>query len=444
MNQFWTKYLPAFIREKVEGRHYLQNVISNTGWQFSDNFLRMGVGLFVGVWLARYLGPEQFGLFSYALAFVVLFSPLATLGLDDIVVRNLVRDPACKEETLGTAFILKLAGGAVSFVAAIGTIFVLRPADGLSHWLVGIIALGAIFQAFQAVEFWFNSQVQAKYVIFAKNTAFMICAAIKIGLLLAKAPLLAFAWVSTFEIIVGSAGLVLAYRSKGGRLRELKSSLEMAKVLLKDSWPLIFSIISIIVYQRVDQVMLGEMVGSEDVGVYSVAVRLAEVWYFIPASIYWSVLPSIIEAKENDEGLFYDRLQKHYNLTVLIAYAIAVPVTFLSGWLVTTLFGADYSKAGTMLAILIWANLFAYLEVARCSFFTAMNWNKIYFVTLLLGAVINVLLNLFLIPRYGGVGAATASLIAYWFAAHGACFLFRDLRRTGWMLTKALIYPKVW
>lgn len=444
MNQTWTKYLPSFLQQKLEGRHYLQNVVSNTGWQFTDNILRMSVGLFVGVWLARYLGPQQFGMFSYAIAFVALFSPLASLGLDDIVVRNLVRDPAEKDETLGTAFVLKLAGGALSCAAAVGSIFVLRSSDNISHWLVGIIAAGAVFQSFHAVEFWFNSQVRAKYVIFAKNSAFLVSSVLKVALIAAGASLIAFAWVSMIEVMLGAMGLVVAYGRSGNSLRKWQSSMVMAKCLLKDSWPLMFSTIAYMVYLRIDQVMLGQMIGNEEVGVYSVAVRLAEAWYFIPTAIYWSVLPSIVEAKEKSEALFYDRLQKYYNLMALMAYAIAVPITFLAGWLVTTLFGEVYSRGGAMLAILIWANLFIFLEFARCSFFTTMNWNRIYSVTLLLGAVVNILLNLLLIPRYGGMGAVVASCIAYWFAAHGACFLFKPLRKTGWMLTKAMIYPKVW
>ncbi len=444
MNQSWTKYLPGFIQDQLKGSHALQKIIGNTGWQFADNILRMVVGLLVGIWIARYLGPEKFGLFSYALAFVALFSPLASLGLDDIVVRNLVRDPASREETLGTAFVLKLTGGALSFVAATGSIFILRAVDDQSHWLVGIIATGAIFQAFNAIEFWFNSQVQAKYSVVAKNAAFLICSVMKVALILAGAPLVAFAWVSMIEVMLGSAGLVVAFRSRGYRLGDWRSSLGMAKTLLKDSWPLIFSCIVIMIYLRIDQVMLGEMVGSEEVGVYSVAVRMAEVWYFIPTAVYWSVLPSIVEAKAANEELFYGRLQKYYSLMALTAYAIAVPVTFLAGWLVTTLFGAAYSRAGTMLSVLIWANLFTYLEVARSAFFTAMNWNKIYMVTLFLGAILNIALNLLLIPRHGGLGAVIASCVAYWFAAHGACFLFKSLRKTGYMLTKAMIYPKVW
>ena len=444
MNQSWIRYLPASLRKKIEGRPYLQNVVSNTGWQFADNILRMGVGLVVGVWVARYLGPEQFGVFSYALAFVALFAAFSGLGLEDIVVRDIVRDPACKEETLGTAFVLKLVGGGVSFIAAMAAILLLRPADSLNHWLVGIIAAGTIFQACNIIEFWFHSQVQAKYVVFAREAAFILCSALKIFLILDKAPLIAFVWVGTFEIAVGGAGLVIAYRSRGDRLRDWRASLTRARSLLKDSWPLLFSGMVIMVYMRIDQVMLGEMAGSEELGIYSVAVRLVEVWIFIPMTISWSVFPAIVEARTTGDELYYERLQKLYNLMAFSAYAIAIPVTLLSDWLVGILFGEAYARAGLMLALLIWANVCASLEIARGSFIVSMNWTKIHFVTVFLGCILNIGLNFLFIPKYGGVGAAVASLISYWFVSHGSCFVFKPLFRTGTMLTRAMLYPKFW
>lgn len=444
MNQPWTRYLPSFVRTRIEGRHYLQNVISNTGWQFADNILRMGVGLFVGVWIARYLGPEQYGLFSYALAFVALFSSVASIGLDEIATRNIVRDPAAKDKILGTTFFLKLIAGIVIFSATIGAIFILRPADSLTRWLVGIIAAGTVFQAFNTIELWFHSQVQAKYTVLAKSTSFIISSFIKIGLIIAKAPLIAFALISTVEIIISSAGLVVAYRSKGSRLKDWRVSLDNAKALLHDSWPMILSGIAIMLYMRIDQVMLGEMVGSKEVGIYSAAVRMAEVWYFIPTAVYWSVLPSIVEAKSESETLFYERLQKFYNLMALMAFAVAIPVTFLAEWLVRALFGEAYARAGLMLAVLIWANVFWNLEIARSAFLTTMNWTRIYFLTILSGCILNIAINLLLIPLYGGMGAVIASVIAYWFAAHGSCFLYRPLFKTGIMLSKAMVYPKIW
>lgn len=444
MNQAWTRYLPRFLREKVEGRAYLQNVVTNTAWLFADNLLRMGIGLVVGVWLARYLGPEQFGLFSYALAFVALFSPLATLGLDDIVVRDLVRDPAGEREILGTAFALKAVGGAVTFGAATGAILLLRSADSLSRWLVAIVAAGTVFQAFQVIEFWFHSQVQAKYAVLPKNAAFLLCSLAKVGLILAEAPLLAFAWISTVEVGIGALGLVVAYRARGSRLRAWRGTLTAAGRLLHDSWPLMLSGMVITVYLRIDQVMLGEMTGSVEVGVYSVAVRLSEVWLFIPMAIYWSVFPAIVEARGMGEAVFYERLQRLYSLIALSAYAVALPVTFVAPWLVPALFGEAYARGGAMLAVLIWANVFSSLEIARSSFLTVMNWTRLYLVTVMLGCFLNIGLNYWLIPLYGGMGAVIASLVAYWFAAHGSCFLFQPLRRTGMMLTRALAYPKIW
>lgn len=444
MNQAWTKYLPAFVRTKVEGRQYLQNVINNTGWLFADNILRMGVGLLVGVWVARYLGPEQYGLLNYALAFMALFSPVASLGLDGIVIRNIVRDPSSKNETLGTAFMLKLIGGFVTFLLTMGTIFLFRPGDGLTHWLVGILSVSMVFQAFDIIDFWYQSQVQSKYTVLAKNTAFLISSLIKIVLIISKAPLIAFAWMGLFEVASGSAGLVLAYKSKGGHLRAWRGSLEKAKGLLKDSWPLIFSNVVIMVYMRIDQVMLGEMTGNAEVGIYSAAVRIAEVWYFIPTTVVSSVFPSIVEAKAISEELFYERLQKLYNMMALMAYLVALPVTLLSGWLIETLFGQAFAKAGPMLALFIWAGLFTNLGVARSSFLTTMNWTKVHFMTVFIGCLINVTLNYMLIPRYGGMGAVIASCVAYWFAAHGACFLYKPLYKTGYMLTRAIFYPKVW
>jgi len=444
MNQRWIRYLPTFLRDKLEGRAYLQNVVINTGWQFADKVVRMGVGLAVGVWMARYLGPEQFGIFSYALALVALIAPIASLGLEDFVVRNIVREPECRDETLGTAFLLSLVGGIVSFGVAVGTILFLRPDDTLSHWLVGIIAAGAIFQSCYVLEYWFNSQVQAKFIILARNPVFLFCSLLKILLIVTKQPLIAFAWVALLEVATGALGLTIAYSSHRKRVWNWRFKPGVAKGLLKDSWPHLLSGVVAIVYLRIDQVMLGELMGSEEVGIYSVAVRLAEVWMFIPMAIFWSVFPAIIESRSTSEPLMFERLQKFYNLMVFLAYAVALPVTFLADWLVGTLFGEAYIRAGMMLILLSWANVFSSLDIARNSFLTSMNWTRLYFVTVLLGAVLNIALNYFLIPRFGGNGAAIASLLAYWFAAHGSCFLFRPLYKTGMMMTKALLFPKIW
>ncbi len=444
MNASWIKYLPEILRVRVEGRQQLQKVIGNSGWLMFEKILRMAVGLFVNVWIARYLGPENFGLLSYALAFAFLFIPLVTLGLDEIVVRNIVRNPACKNETLGTAFVVKLIGGAIAFVAATTAAILLRPSDTMSHWLVGIIAAGTLFHSLNIIDIWFNSQVQTKYAVLARNTAFAVCTVIKIALILTKAPLTAFAVVVTVESVIAAACLVIAYRVREGSFREWYVTLAAAKNLLRDSLPLMLSFVSVGIYQRIDQVMLQEMSGSSEVGIYAAAVRLSEVWIFIPNAIYWSVYPSIVKAKQVSDERFYEMLQKFYNLVALLSYVIAIPMTLCSQWLVDTLFGEAYTRAGLMVAWLIWAHLFTSLEIARSAFLTSMNWYKIYFISVLAGCILNIVLCYFLIPRYGAMGAVFASLFAYWFAGHGSCYLFKSTFKTGTMISKAIVYPRIW
>jgi O-antigen/teichoic acid export membrane protein len=440
----WHKFLPRVVRKKIENRHNLQKIIDNVGWLFADKLLRLGGGLLVGVWVARYLGPDQFGLFSYSLAFSAMFTTIAALGLDGIVVRNIVRDPSCRDEVLGTVFVLKVAGGVVAIGLTLGSIFLLRPHDTVAHLLVGVIAVGTVFQAFDVIDFWFQSQILSRYTIYAKNSAFLVITVVKILLILMNAPLVSFAYAGLAEIILGAVGLMLVYRINGYSMKKWRGGRGLAGKLLHDSWPLIFSGIVIMIYMRIDQVMLGDMVGNEEVGIYSAAVRLAEAWYFIPGAIVASVFPSIVEAKTISDDLFYGRLQKLYNLMTLLGYIVALPVTFLASWLIKFLYGTAYIKAGPMLALLIWAGLFVNLGIARSSFLTTMNWTRVHFMTVFLGCIVNVALNFVLIPRYGGMGAVIASCVAYWFAVHGACFVYKPLYKTGRMLTKAMAYPKVW
>jgi len=435
------KFVPGFVRSKLEGRDILQKTISNTGWLFADKIVRMGVGLFVTIIVARYLGPKEFGIYNYALAFVALFSTIATLGLDGIVVRNVIKDPSCKEETLGSAFVMRLVGGIVTILLTSGTIFLLRPDDSLTQWMVEIIALGTIFQAFDTIDFWFQSQIQSKYTVYAKNIAFLSISLAKVVLVIIKAPLIDFAWAGLLEIVLGSIGLVITYRMKGFSLFNWSIKLSRAQSLLKDSWPLILSGIVIMVYMRIDQIMIGEMLGDDDVGIYSAAVRLSEVCYFIPTAIVTSVFPSIIEARKNDLRLYIDRLQKLYVIMTLIAFSIALPTTFLSKKIIIFLYGNNFNQAITVLAIHIWASVFVFLGVASGQFLLAENYTKIAFYRTLAGAFANILLNYIMIPIYGVNGAALTTLVSYFIATFSLIFIRKTREQSLLMFKSILLFP---
>ncbi|KPJ98784.1 MAG: flippase [Desulfobacterales bacterium SG8_35] len=444
MNSSWTRFLPGFILKRIEDRHELLEVMDNSGWMMGDQITRQVVGLLVGVWLARYLGPHLFGEYSYAFAMVMIVSPLATLALDGIAIRTMVQDPSCRSEVLGTSFFLMLGGGVFAFGLAMAAILLARPDDRLVHWLVGIMAAGTIVQAFIAIEFWFESQMQWKFTVFAKTSAFLLLSLVKIGLILLQAPLVAFAWAALADTVIGSVGLVFVYRFRGYSIKSWRFSQTMAKKLLRDSWPLFLSTLLTMIYLRIDQIMIGNMIGSGELGNYSVAVRISEAWYFIPVVISSSVFPAVVKAEAVSEDLYYAHLQRLYRLMAFLAYIVAVPVAYFSTGIIRVLFSSAYTDAGPLLAILIWTGLFTSLGAARNVFIVSKNWTRVNLISIALGCALNIVLNFILIPEYGAMGAVAATFISYWFAVHGTCFFFKSLRKTGWMLTKAMIYPKVW
>lgn len=429
--------VPAFVRRRIAHRPNLVKIVDNMSWLFFDKVLRMGVGLLIGVWVARYLGPEQFGLLSFASAFVGMFGALAGLGLQSIVVRDIVRDLACKEETLGTAAVLQLLAGLLAYCCVLGAIFMLRPEDTLAKLLVAILGSIMLFRSSDVALYWFESQVLSKYIVWVQNGCFLIFAAIKVCLIVSNAPLLAFAWATASEALIVALLIFFMLSLHGPKLKKLRFSLLRAKVLLADSWPLLLSGMAIMVYMKIDQIMLGQMLGDDAVGIYSAAVRISEVWYFIPMMIVASVFPTILEAKKRDEKQYIQRLQRLYNLMVWLSVAIALPMTFFSTPIVVALFGSAYAESGPILAIHIWASVFVFLGVASGQWFVAENRQILGFQRTLLGLIINIVLNFILIPKFGVIGAAVATLCGQIAAAWLFDFLQSSTRCVFFMKAKS-------
>jgi O-antigen/teichoic acid export membrane protein len=411
----------------------------NTSWLFGEKVLRMVMGLFVGIWVARYLGPEQFGLFSYAQSFVGLFLAIATLGLDGIVIRELVKDETRRDELLGTAFYLKLMGAFLVLIfLAVAVPFTSN--DGTTNILIFLIASSTIFQSFNVIDFYFQSKVMSKYVVYANTITLFFSSLIKIVLILIKAPLVAFASVVLFDTLVLAIGLLYFYGYNGFSLKAWCFKKSVALELLKDSWPLILSSMVISIYMKVDQVMIKEMLDAQAVGEYAAAVRLSEAWYFIPMVISASLFPAIINAKKVSEELYYERLQRLYDLMVWMAVAIAIPMTFMSDWIVTFLYGEAYSKAGDVLMIHIWAGVFIALSTISGYWYINENFMQLALYRNLYGVIVNIGLNIWLIPIYGVIGAAIATLVSYAIAGYFFDFFFEKTRKSFYQKTVAIVF----
>ncbi|WP_223154512.1 flippase, partial [Campylobacter concisus] len=372
----------------------------NTSWLFFEKILRMLVGLFVGIWVTRYLGPERFGLFSYAQSFVGLFAAIATLGLDGIVVREIVKDESKATELIGTAFYLKLMGAVVTLlVLVIATQFTSN--NRYTNLLVFIIASATIFQSFNVVDMYFQSKVLSKYAVFSNIISLFISSIVKITLILINAPLVAFAWAILFDSVVLAMGFIYFFlKYSTCEIKKIKFNKTIAISLLKDSWPLILSGVVISIYMKIDQVMIQEILGNEAVGQYAAATRLSEIWYFIPTILVSSLFPAVVNARKQSEELYYSRLQKLFDLVVWIAIAIALPMTFLSDIIVNMLYGEQYNQAASVLTIHIWASIFVFLGVASGQWFIAENLQLLAFWRTFCGMVTNIFLNLLLITKF--------------------------------------------
>ncbi len=410
---------------------------ANTSWMFAEQMLRMVAGLLVGIWVARYLGPEQFGVFSYAIAFASLFSSIAKLGLGGIVVRDLVKEPEQRDRYLGTAFWLKLMG-AILMLGIVAIAMQLSSSDQLTNLYILIIASGAIFQSFEVVDFYFQSKVLSKFVSICKMTQLFISSLLKLYFIFTGAELIYFVLITLVDQITLSLSLYIAYRFQklGSFYGHFNTAI--AKRLLKDSWPLIFSGLLVTIYMRIDQIMIKEMLGAQEVGLFAAAVRLSEVWYFIPSIITASLFPSIVNAKKNSQAMYLQRLQKLSTLMTWLAIVIALPMTFASDLVVSLLYGHYYQGAGAVLAIHIWGAVFVFLGVASGVFFTVENYTKKSLYRTSLGALSNILLNLVLIPRYGINGAATATLLSQFIANFLYDFFDTSVRDLVFIKIKAL------
>lgn len=401
----------------------------NTSWLFGEKILRMVVGLFVGIWVARYLGPEQFGLFSYAQSFVGLFTAIATLGLDGIVVRELVKDESRRDELIGTAFYLKLIGAiAVLIVLAVAIQFTSN--DHYTNILVFIIASATIFQAFNVVDMYFQAKVLSKYVVYANIISLFISSIVKVVLILNDAPLIAFAWATLFDSVVLALGFIYFYLKNNSKFKfqNLKFSKATAVALLKDSWPLILSGMVLMIQARIDQVMIKEMLGDKEAGYYSAALRLIEALAFLPVIINQSLFPALQNAKNTSKEAYEKRFLNYYRLSFFIFLITALPIFLFAEYIVVLLFGEAYHPAGVLLSLMAIRLFFTNSGVTRASFINIENLFKFSMITMSIGAFINVVLNYYLIEIYGSIGAIIATIISFFITIFLIDFIYIKTR----------------
>ena len=390
---------------------YIRNkYIFNTTWLFVEKVFRVLYVILIGAMLARYLGPDSFGLYSYVISFVGLFIALSTLGLDEIVVREIVQNDKNVEELLGTAFVLRfIAAGIVYLMMFIIMLVYTNEIETIK--LIYLYASIILLQSFQVIDLFFQAMVKGKSTSISKIISTIVVSVLILLLIKLDADLIYFIYALLFEALVVSALFIYFYSASNSVLK-WRFKYVRAVELLRICWPLLLSSVIISIYMKIDQLMIKEMLNTRELGYYAAAVKLSEAWYVIPMVICSSLFPAIIISKEKNQKEYHRRLQHLYRFLVLLAILLAILVTVYADNIINMIYGNLFFRSTEVLVVHIWSAIFVFMGVVTTKYLVVEGLIRNQMYRTILGAVVNVCLNIIFIEKYGIVGAAYATLLA--------------------------------
>lgn len=416
-------------------------VAKNAGWLIGGNIAQKILAFLVGVWTARYLGPDNYGLINYAAAYTTFFSALSTLGINSIIVKEFVDMPEEEGTTLGTTLILQCMASLLSIVCILLITLFLDFEEKQTNIVVILASFGLLFQTFDTVKYWFQAKLESKNSAVATLVAYSISSAYKILLLIHGKSVEWFAVSSSIDYICTACILLRIYKKKGGM--RLHFSWNRAKELLSSSRYYILAGLMVSIYGATDKLMLKQMLDESAVGYYGTAVSVCNVWVFILAAIIESMNPTILEAYKTDKSLFEKRNRTLYAIVFYFSAAVSVFMTVFAKSGIKLLFGENYLPAASQLRIITWYVAFSYLGVARNAWIVCENQQK-YLLSIYTGsAVINVILNAVLIPIMGANGAAIASLVTQFSTIFLFPLLLKGIRPNAQLMIEAITLRKL-
>jgi O-antigen/teichoic acid export membrane protein len=435
----FTSALFSSLRQFLQ-RQSVQAVVGNLGWLLGARIGRLVLSTFIGFWVARYLGPVRFGLLSYCIAWVTLFGVLPGLGLEAVVKRRFISQPEEEATLLATTVGLRL-GATMIAAACFASATWFWVAAGEERRLMTILCILLLDPLWSSWDHWFQAKLWARLSVMAQIGSLVVSAALRIVLIFLRAPVAAFAAAVVVESVVGGMLWVGLAKNKGLRFSWRNYSPTWGRKLLADSWPLMLSTLMVLIYMRIDLIMLRSMAGERAVGIYSAATRFSEMAYFLPVALASSFLPSLLRQRAAAPGQYEEALQRYFDLSAGCAYALTLPIMLAAPWLIRLAYGSAYQEAGPILAVHVWANVFVFLGVARGQFLVNESLTRFYLVATATGAAMNILLNLILIPRIGAMGAAVATVASYATASWISSYLHPAVRTTAARQTRALLLP---
>ena len=412
-------------------------VVKNAGWIIGGKVANKLLAFVVGIFAARYLGPSNYGLINYAAAYATFFASLCTLGINSVIVKNFVDHPDQQGETIGTTLLLRTISSFLSALTIVGIVSVVDRGENLTIVVVALYSVGLLFQVFDTLNYWFQARLQSKYSALAELVSYAAVSAYKIVLLALGKSIEWFAVASALDYVVLAVFLLIAYFKNGGA--SFRCSKKKAKELLKSSSSFIIAGLMVSIYACTDKLMLKQMLGSDAVGHYSLASTISVSWAFVLSAIIDSLYPEIVQSFQQDYARYERKNRQLYAIVFYVSLLVSALICLVAKPFITVLYGETYLPTVQPLRIVVWYTAFSYLGVARNAWMVCENRQKYLKYLYISAAVLNVLLNLVLIPTWGASGAAAASLITQAATTILLPALIRPLRPNTRLMLEAIL-----
>ena len=416
-------------------------VFANMRWLVSGRILQMAIALVINMITARYLGVNNYGIINYVASYVSFFTPICSLGLESIIIKELVDKPDKQGETIGTAMGMRVISSILSMAAILVFLVVLDNGNRVMLGVAFVQSMILVFNSSVLFEFWYLSRFESKVSVSVRTVGYLITAVYKIAILVFQKSIYWFAFTNTLDMIIAFIFLMIVYKKSGGQ--KLVFNINTGKKMLKISYNFIVSGLMVAVYAQMDKIMLGKMLDTYTVGLYSVGIYICSLWNFIPDSMIASLRPGVMEAKKVSEEIYRKKLKQMYALIIWISILYAACVCIFSKYIILILYGKEYLGARTPLMIAVWYCGFSLMGSARDVWIICEGHQKYSKWFALIGAVTNFGLNLLLIPRIGMIGAAIATLTTQIMTGFIVTLFFKNTRENNKFLIEAFMLKGV-
>lgn len=412
----------------MKEKNIAKKFLGNSGWMIGQQIYNMLLQLVVGSLSARYLGPSNYGLINYGASLISFFSIVCRLGLDSVIINEMIKTPSKRGRYLGTALVLRLVTSVVSMFMIMTIIRVMEPGNITLYIITLLQSFAVILQTYEVFTYWFQLNLQMKFVSIATMIAQTIVGLWRIILLASKATIYFFAFSSSIQYLVCGVVVIYCFRREHNGLK-LEYSKADARDLLGKSYHFIITGLAVTFYSQIDKIMIGKLINSTELGFYTAAATIAALWEFVPNALINSARPLIIELREREYKKYINRFQQLLLAITLLSIFVAVAVICFGKVVIFILYGSEYVEAVIPLDILVCATGFAMIGTARGIWIVAEGYNRYSKYYILIGAGVNFILNIFAIQYWGIIGASITTLISQIIVAFVSPLFFKKTRQ---------------